>query len=546
MLSLQRPAAPMAAAQAGSRRAAAPGRTSTPRAASSSSAATAAPTTAQWRVTDAAVQASFSSVDKADGVETEAEVRGELPSWLVGSYLRNGPGNFDGMQHLFDGYAMLCKVRFDGARCFSSHKFIETEAWKSKRDLGKMRWREFGTAIPSESGLQKAAEYATTILGSMGLTQGVTDNASVNVVPWAPGTALAMTETVAGTYSVRPASLDTVGPFRFKDDLPGQLTTAHPQPDGQGGLLNITSDPVAGFTLYRVAQGSDRREEIARIPHRRPGFPAWVHAFVATPNWAVIPEFPAFFNLLGLMTDTHVDQGAYFIEWKPELGTFYHAVNLRTGERRTFRAPAGFTFHFSNAHESPDGSTLYVDAAEFADLEVVDRLSISGPKVDATKGISPSTLRRIALPLDAVAANGGRVVDIPRGESLVPRPDEALGGFYEFPAINPACRGRPYRYTYGVCAVQPTRFGNALCKVDTTTGATTVWHEDGAIPGEPTFVPRPDGAGEDDGVLVSVITGGDGRAAVVVLDAETMAELARCQLPYELPYGFHGGWFGEV
>ncbi|CAG9467165.1 unnamed protein product [Pedinophyceae sp. YPF-701] len=498
----------------------------------------------QWRVSDEAVRAAFSSVRAPEARRTEAEVHGEVPRWLSGSYLRNGPGDFEGMRHLFDGYAMVFKVEFDRGRCFCTHRFIETEAWKSKRDTGRMRWREFGTAIPADSPLEKAAEYLTTILGSLGLTQGVTDNASVNVVPWGDGTALAMTETVAGTYTLDSASLDTTSKVTYDDALLGQLTTAHPQPDGSGGMINVASDPVMGFTLYRIPLGGNSREVIAHIPHRRALSPCWVHSIAVSENWAVVPEYPAFFNLLGLMTDRHVKQGAYFVEWRPALRTLYHAVHLQSGEVKTFRAPAAFAFHFVNAHESPDGNTLYVDVAEFEDLEVVDRLSIAGPSLDTSRGIPPARLLRVELPLNGPPTSDDDIIDIHAGRNLVPEPEESLGAFFEFPAINPAWRRRRQRYVYGVCAVQPTRFGNALARVDCSSGGVVVWHEEGAIPGEPCFVARPGATEEDDGVVLSVLTEADGGAAVLVLDARTMQEVARCRLPHQIPYGFHGGWFG--
>lgn len=41
-------------------------------------------------------------------------IEGEIPSWLSGDFIRNGPGGWDGgnrpMRHMFDGYAMLVKV----------------------------------------------------------------------------------------------------------------------------------------------------------------------------------------------------------------------------------------------------------------------------------------------------------------------------------------------------------------------------------------------------------------------------------------------------
>ena len=73
---------------------------------------------------------SQSSPDWADMVQREptaAAVEGTLPSWLHGSLVRNGPGTFRGMKHLFDGYAMLVKVHFEAGqasvqqRCVTPH-----------------------------------------------------------------------------------------------------------------------------------------------------------------------------------------------------------------------------------------------------------------------------------------------------------------------------------------------------------------------------------------------------------------------------------------
>lgn len=40
------------------------------------------------------------------------KVSGSIPAWLHGDYIRNGPGTFKGMKHLFDGYGMLVKFSF--------------------------------------------------------------------------------------------------------------------------------------------------------------------------------------------------------------------------------------------------------------------------------------------------------------------------------------------------------------------------------------------------------------------------------------------------
>lgn len=60
---------------------------------------------------------------------------------------------------------------------------------------------------------------------------------------------------------------------------------------------------------------------------------------------------------------------------------------------------------------------------------------------------------------------------------------DPLGGFCEFPAINPARRGAAYRYAYCLSAARPTNMGNALSKMDLQQGTAQTWHEPGGALG---------------------------------------------------------------
>jgi Retinal pigment epithelial membrane protein len=55
--------------------------------------------------------------------EVELMVSGTIPPWLRGVLLKNGPGTFKGMRHLFDGYGMILKVRFDGGRVYGANRY---------------------------------------------------------------------------------------------------------------------------------------------------------------------------------------------------------------------------------------------------------------------------------------------------------------------------------------------------------------------------------------------------------------------------------------
>ena len=67
------------------------------------------------------------------------------------------------------------------------------------RDTGKMRWREFATAVPHDSVYSVLREVAENTMGIFGIKMGLTDNASVNIVPHpsgGKGRALALTGTI--------------------------------------------------------------------------------------------------------------------------------------------------------------------------------------------------------------------------------------------------------------------------------------------------------------------------------------------------------------
>jgi beta-carotene 15,15'-monooxygenase len=65
--------------------------------------------------------------------------------------------------------------------------------------------------------------------------------------------------------------------------------------------------------------------------------------------------------------------------------------------------------------------------------------------------------------------------------------------------------------------------------------------------GEPIFVPNPDGADEDAGVVLTLaLDVDDARSDLIVLDGSALSELARARLPRPVPFDFHGRFFPEV
>ena len=117
----------------------------------------------------------------------------------------------------------------------------------------------------------------------------------------------------------------------------------------------------------------------------------------------------------------------------------------------------------------------------------------------------------------------------------------------ELPRINyDAHNGHDYSYVYGIGQDRDAKsWPDRLVKVDVRDGSVRTWREDGCYPGEPVFVPAPNGQGEDSGVILSVVLDvAAGTSFLLVLDAGSFTEVARARVPHHIPFGFHGQHFG--
>ena len=145
-------------------------------------------------------------------------------------------------------------------------------------------------------------------------------------------------------------------------------------------------------------------------------------------------------------------------------------------------------------------------------------------RLRAGKPVTPGHLERFRISPEAGTVTTERLID----ESI------------ELPRINYGrCNERPYRYAWGV----GTDGGwiDRIVKADVVERRSTTWSEEGCFPGEPVFVAAPDAEAEDEGVLLSIVLDGrKGNSFLLVLDARSLDELARAEVPHHIPFGFHG------
>jgi torulene dioxygenase len=81
-----------------------------------------------------------------------------------------------------------------------------------------------------------------------------------------------------------------------------------------------------------------------------------------------------------------------------------------------------------------------------------------------------------------------------------------------------------------------------LVKTDLKTGEVIHWYptDSDSCPCEPIFVERPVSTEEDDGVVLTIVCNWDGtKSVLVVLDGQTMKEIARADMPQVYGIGFH-------
>jgi carotenoid cleavage dioxygenase-like enzyme len=408
------------------------------------------------------------------------------------------------MNHWFDGLAMLHRFSFADGEVSYANRFLESRAYRAARDRGEIAYSEFATD-PCRSLFARVSAMFSPKL---------TDNANVNLTKLGERF-ISLTETPI-PVEFDAETLATAGvPYK----PPGQLSTAHPHMDrATKGMLNYAAKlgPRTSYRFFLVRPGSSKPELITTKPVREP---AYMHSFGLTERWLVLAEFPFVVNPPRLAFS-----GRPYIEnyrWKPELGTRFQLFDRATGQSAgPFEAEARFGFHHVNAYE--DGGEVVVDICTSPDAGIVEDLYLE--RLRAGKPIAPAHLERFRISPQTGTVSAERLVDEP----------------IELPRINYGrCNERPYRHAWGV------GFGNGwidrIVKADVVERRSTTWSVEGCFPGEPVFVADPGADGEDEGVLLSIVLDGrKGNSFLVVLDARSLEELARAEVPHHIPFGFHG------
>ena len=446
---------------------------------------------------------------------THLPVDGKLPEWLTGTLMRNGPALFEigeeSFNHWFDGLAMLHAFSFTGGKVSYRNRFLRSSAYKAWKEEGRIKYSELATdPAPDPCRQIFSGVSSLPVLGRV-------PNANVSIERLA-GEFRALTE-IPIPVRFNPKTMGTLGVDG--DLMQGRLSTAHPHFDPitrERFSYEVELVPPSGLRI--VSEKGGKRRELAFIPQASPGY---LHSFGLTQRYVVIVTQPWNFSLAKFLSP---ERGPIITnyEWQPDLpSTLVLVDRKRGGVAATFETDAFFAFHHINAYDQ--GDRVVVDVCAHKDAGVIEALYLK--KIRKDNQVPQARYRRFE-----VNPSTGKMTQ-----------RDLIEAVFELPQKNyDMVNARPYRYAYGVgLRGRSSGFIDQLVKADVKKGESKIWRERGAFPGEAVFVQRPGSRGEDDGVVLSVVLDGLRRkSALVILDAKTMQEIARAEVPHHIPFGFHG------
>lgn len=259
-----------------------------------------------------------------------------------------------------------------------------------------------------------------------------------------------------------------------------------------------------------------------------------MHSFALTKNAIILVEFPLTVNPLDLLLNKKGFINNFV--WHPEHGTNFIVIDRITGKFTNINYPKPFfAFHHVNAFEK--GENIILDIVTYPDAQIISNIAVHGdlkPDVVQEKKID-GNLKRTKLIRYTLSLNEKSIKSKVLLEKQI-----------EFPRINENYNTHEHRYIY---LVDPrTSFGakdiRHLYKIDTKTDQIAKWAEPGLMPGEPVFIAHPAKTDEDEGVIVTIVLDNNKQNAfLLMLDAKTFKEIARCYAPYPIPAGLHGQFF---
>ncbi|KAL8805119.1 MAG: hypothetical protein Q9223_005349 [Gallowayella weberi] len=337
---------------------------------------------------------------------------------------------------------------------------------------------------------------------------------------------------------------------KLHPELTGTLAAAHMKTDPVTGdyfNYNLELGPQATYRIFKVSASTGKTEILATLRGMRA---AYLHSFVLTERYVILCIYSAYYTNGGvkiLWTKNVVDA----IDFDPNEKNKWLVIDRRHGKGLVgiFESDPFFAFHCVNAWDEAgkdDTTNVTLDISSYENLDILKRFYYENMKstsptaldyVGDHAGRARPSIRRFRLtgignstiPIASKARQAELIFAVPKADSV------------ELPTFNNRYACKPSRYIYGLSDRGNSVFLDGLIKFDTETRAAVSRIRHAQSPGEPIFVPDPDGKDEDDGVLLSVVLDGTtGKSYLLVLDAKSFDEVGRAEMDCAVGIGFHG------
>uniref|UniRef100_A0A8D0GRU9 Beta-carotene oxygenase 1 n=1 Tax=Sphenodon punctatus TaxID=8508 RepID=A0A8D0GRU9_SPHPU len=505
----------------------------------------------------------------------KAEVQGEIPSWLQGILLRNGPGMHtigeSKYNHWFDGLALLHSFTFKNGEVYYRSKYLRSDTYTCNIEANRIVVSEFGTMAypdPCKNIFAKAFCYLSHTIPEF------TDNCLINIMR--NGDDYYATSEVNFIRKINPQTLETLEKVDYTKYVAVNLATSHPHYDSAGNVLNMGTSIVdkgkTKYVIFKIPPSVPETEKkkkksclkylevMCAIPSRSLLHPSYYHSFGVTENYIVFIEQPFKLDILKLATAyiRGVNWASCLVFHKDDK-SWIHLIDKKTKKEVStkFYTDAMVVFHHVNAYEE-DGHVVF-DIISYTDNSLYQMFylkNLNNEFQNHAKLTAIPVCKRFVVPLqcDKDAEVGSNLVKLPsttatalkEKEGNVYCQPEILCEGIELPRINYDYNAKKYRYIFAA-EVRWSPVPTKIVKFDTGTKKMLHWEEEHCWPAEPAFVTSPNAKEEDDGIILSSIVSSDPKKLpfLLILDAKTLKEVARATVNVEMHLDLHGLFITE-
>ncbi|VVC89980.1 unnamed protein product [Leptidea sinapis] len=405
-------------------------------------------------------------------------VTGDIPRWLRGTLLRNGPGSLNvgsmRFEHLFDSSALLHRFAIADGEVTYNCRFLSSNTFKKNRAANRIVVTEFGTkAVP---------DPCHTIFDRMAALfnpgESMSDNAMISVYPFGDEI-YAFTEGPV-VHRIDHITLETMERKDLYKSIALVNHTSHPHVMPNGDVYNLGMSVVKGRLRHVLVKFPflEKGDMFAAAKIVGSMKPRWC----ITDNYFVIVEQPMTISLNKMVRNQLRNKPLVSsLKWFDDCETHIVLVCRNTGkEVKRYMTETLFYLHIINCFEHK--GKLFVDLCAYKDAKTLDAMFVEA-------------IENMQYNADYAEWFRGRPkrleMDLSSNLSKV-EPKVLVDIGCETPRIHyDLHNGKFYRYFYAISSDVDTEHPGSLIKVNTITGEAITWWETHCYPSEPIFIPRP-------------------------------------------------------